>query len=258
MSLTGRVLLGLVVLLVSLPAKAVSEYRGYARTDERLYSGPGSGYDVLETKSLAKREEILVLGNSVGGGWTLVLCYDGTEGWVPTGRLELVRVVPSEFDRFELLVQRKRRATSRWMIHAGVQGGTGTLGFGVGGMIYLNTARDGLFGKKSDQLEIGTGFNIYLGQASPTAARKAFGEVPISVLWLGRFGGRGALLVGPRLGASVIADPAYPTGTRAVPFVGGLHARYYPDEDYGFYWESLVMSRSVQYVVQTVGLSLRF
>lgn len=254
----------LVLLGVPIRARAASEFRGFVKAEESLYSGPGASYGPVGGERTKPGEELLVLGSSVGGAWTLVLREDGSEGWVPTSRLDLVRVTPSELDRFQLTVDRKRRLTSRWIGNVGPLGGTGPLGFGAGVTLYANLARNGFATFKSDQLELGVGFNLYTGQVAYNAktdtvvSKRSFSEIPISLLWLGRFGPRGAFMIGSRLGVSVMSDPTFPAGRRALPFTVGVQMRYYPDDVYGFYSEGTAIIRSVQYVAFSTGMSFRF
>lgn len=253
-----QVALTISIICVSYRAEAVSEFRAFIKGDENLFAGPGANYGAAPAAHATAGEELLVLGSSVGGGWTLVLKPDGGEGWLPTARLDLVRVTPSGLDDFAMLVDRRRRLATNWAFFLGLAGGSGPMGFGGGAAVSVNLAAEGLLGEKIDQFEIITGLNAYMGQATATTKRKVITEIPLALQWLGRFGPRGALLVGPRLGLSAMTDPTFTTGSRAVPFVFGVHARYYPDDVFGFYWESLVLYRSVQYVEQTVGMSFRF
>ncbi len=177
---------------------------------------------------------------------------------MPLSRVDLTEMEPAYRSDFRHVLDQLSRVTSRWIWEAPLLAyASGPLGLGVGGLFWLNTARNGLIDYRDDQLEIGTGFYLWKGQATSTSAARFVWEIPVHAQWLFRFLDRGALMVGPRIGFSVLNDPTF-RFARALPFRGGLHVRYYFDDDIGISFGAMTHARSVTYWSGEVGFNVRF
>ena len=239
-------------------AWAVTEFRGFARSKSALYQGPGEGYGKFEDKSLEENEEVHVLGTSIGGSWTQVLTDEGIEAWVPASRLNLRRVLPGEYDRFLLLIDKKRRITTRLGLNFGGVYRNKPDGLGAGVQIAFNVAPNGFATMRADQLELVSGYFFHFKSRGGGVERPQFSEIPLQLMWLFRIGRGGDFLLGPTFGASYFTEAYEADTTRKFSAVGGVHMRYFFGEYAGLFVEFDTIGLEFDYLKLTTGFSLRY
>ncbi len=181
--------------------------------------------------------------------------------------LDLYRVDRQDYDDYYYALMRERRMTSRWNLHVGGSWGSVPMGIGGQALVGLNFLRRGVFDANIDQLELVSGIRYHLGADPEPALRldgtlynkpaQPFWEVPVQLLWLFRLGYRGAFMIGPRVGFSVVQDD-YNRWPIALPGLAGFEARYYPRDHWGFSWGNWVHLRSVMYFSTSFGVDFRF
>ena len=218
--------------------------------------------------TLKEKEEVYVIGNSVGGGWMRILNANHEDGWLPATRLDLHRLAPMEYDDLAIAYDHFASRTSRYTLNSTVIEGSAPRGLGLGLDFTINTRKVGLTGYKDDQLEWGIGYHYHFGSPRDTGAGGSFWgsalsvghnpwwEIPVYVQWLFRYRPFGSIQVGPRLGVAVSRDPRL--STIALPIEVGYVVRYYPEANWGFLFENSAMIRSVADIKAAFGATYRW
>jgi hypothetical protein len=266
MSFVWRSIVLLSVLCVASGAQALSEMNAKIRDNLLLRSAPDedsetNGVDVVTD------ETVFVLGTSVDGSWVKVLKKNGQSGWLTLNYVDLYRVDREEYDDFYYELMRERRYTTRWAWNMGLSYGPAPMGVGVESLLHINLAKRGLLDSNVDQFELASGIRYHLGSDPRPALRldgslynkpaRAFYEVPVFLVWLFRMGYRGQVMLGPRIGFSIIKD-FYNRFEYSLPGLTGFEFRYYPADRTGLISSTWIQVRSVIYYQTSTGLSFRF
>jgi len=247
--MNGRILILLCVVLSSSAwAQRTSLLR--ALDNSLIRTGPSESFPAL-TEPMRANDAVFLLGVSPGRRWYRIMKRNGFEGWVPRNRVHMAQLSEEEIDDLRAMRHLKTKITSRWILTAGATYGSTPLSVGAVAMPFLNLARNGVFGRKTEQIELGVGFGYHF------YSKKYFYEVPFALQWIFRSAFWYHFMIGPRIGFSVVDDPNF-RFDHSIPFEGGLHARYFFDDDWGVYFDALVVARSVIYYMGGAGLAVRF
>jgi hypothetical protein len=249
-------------------AQASTEFRAIVLRAHDLYEGPGEDYGKAGA-SVEAKEELYVLGSSVGGAWVRVAKENGKAGWIPVTRVEFERVPTTETYEVHERVMRESRRTSFLQLDGGLSSGSLPYGKGVMGTATVSLAPGGLLGVNSDQFEVGGSFGWHLGSevfgyletsgnrlSLNEATPKSFWSGSAFIQWMFRGGERGSFMMGPRFG--LMFTPYNFDELMHYPITAGLTARYYTAEWYGYFASAQVALETSIYFLYNVGMSIRF